>query len=348
MNKNHPWMYHFSSLLVLLGLLLIPKKVAAFDTGHHADLTREALQTEGFSNTSIEIAQVENWFVDYFSISPTSQLKADVEKLHFDNLFSETQIRNYWGNLSLNTKLAVQAAARENDPLKLLSLLGMSLHAVQDFYTHSNWVETHEPTGDVYRTDTWFNSPMLSNLFTGSYETLRPGAQQLHGDYNSGLNHDSYVWPNWDRSYVFAYAASREWVNAIHGWMNEVNPSFWTTVQQLEVSQNDRKALDFDLQAAYRISEWIAVSGANGHWKGNGSGSNAAFASFAARWVGASDSRFVQEFKVQRSYLLLTPNLSHDGSIILPISATATLPIVPKITLVVMGGNTPTVCRAGF
>ena len=32
-------------------------------------------------------------------------------------------------------------ARDENDPAKLLTVLGVSLHQVQDFYTHTNWME---------------------------------------------------------------------------------------------------------------------------------------------------------------------------------------------------------------
>lgn len=36
----------------------------AFDTGHHSDLTRSALQEEGFGETAIQVGQMENWLVD--------------------------------------------------------------------------------------------------------------------------------------------------------------------------------------------------------------------------------------------------------------------------------------------
>lgn len=315
------------------GICGLSQPAFAFDTGHHYDLTMEVLYKEGFSETPIQIAQVENWLVDYFSSSPTSQITSEVEKLHFDNLFSTTQIRNYWDHLTLNTKVAVQQAAHDNDVLKLLSVLGISLHAVQDFYTHSNWLETHPRQGNVYRTDTWFDSGPVENIYTGSYPNLRPGAIQLHGDYSSGINHDSYSRPNWDQAYVFAYVASRQWVNAVHAWVNEVNSGFWQSAQTFIVSGADRNALNSDLEATYRISEWIAVSGADGHWKGKGSGSNVDFVPFAARWVASPDSRFVKEFKERGIHRLLSQNLSGDSSSISPISSTITLPTVPHINV---------------
>lgn len=320
-------------IMLLLFCLLVPQPAYAFDTGHHSALTREALQQEGFAETPIQIVQVHNWLVDYFSSSPTSSIEPDVAKLHFDNLFTTEQIRNYWGRLTVNTRNAVQQSTREKDAFKLLTLLGVSLHAVQDFYSHSNWVETYAPsTGSAYRPISWFDSPPASGssgLYTGSYPP-RSGTVP-HGDYTSGLNKDSYVRPKWDIAYVFAYAASRQWVNAVSTWVNEVDPTFWKSVQSVSISSADRSALNFDLEAAYRLSEWVAFSGADGHWKGNGSGSASEFLAFAARWTGATDSQFVKEFKVRGIHRLLIDGLTSDGTNISPPSTS--IPNVPRISL---------------
>jgi hypothetical protein len=323
-------------MILTLFFLLLAKPAFAFDTGHHSDLTKEALQDQGFGETAIQTVQVQNWLVDYFSSSPTSSssIKEDVAKLHFDNLFTTEQIDNYWRRLSVNTRSAVQQAAREKDTLKLLTILGVSLHAVQDFYSHSNWVETHpRSTSGPYRPETWFDSPpgrTSSRLYTGSYPKLRPGAVVLHGDYTKGLNKDSYVRPNWDKAYVFAYAGSRQWVNAVRTWVNEIDPKVWRSVQTYSLGSADRSALNFDLEAAYRLSEWVAFS-ENGHWKGNGSGSAAEFAAFATRWTSATDSRFVKEFKVRGIHRLLINGLTSNGA---KISQPPTpVPTVPKIAL---------------
>src|SRR5262249_2923652 len=142
-----------------LALLLLPAPAGAFDTGHHADLTREVLKEQGFSQGASDAVVVENWLVDYFVNDPVSPLQKDCDVLHFDNAQSTTAIRNYWGRLTVNSRKAVEDAAREKDALKLLTLLGVSLHAVQDFYTHSNWVETHpRASADPYRSETWFSA----------------------------------------------------------------------------------------------------------------------------------------------------------------------------------------------
>ncbi|MCY7277151.1 MAG: hypothetical protein LH702_26335, partial [Phormidesmis sp. CAN_BIN44] len=286
-------------------------------TGHRFDLTWQALRDEGFAQTATQVTQVQNWLVDYFSSSPTSGSKDELSKLHFDNLSSVEQINNYWQNFTVNTRNAIQQATREGDALKFLSILGMSLHAVQDFYAHSTWVETHTPYDETFRTDTWFdNLPTQGmELYTGYYPddddsrfTPRP-----HGDDTYGVNHDSPFRPGWNQSYVFSYAAYRQWVNAVQTWASEINPQFWEQVKSYELTNDtDRVGLNFDLVATYRLSEWL------GKWKGAGSGSIDDLIPFAFAWTAAPDSIFVRQFKENHLYNLLTPNLSADGKIISP------------------------------
>lgn len=346
--------HSFKLIVFLLFFFWLPQRAFAFDTGHHSDLTRESLKDQGFGNTAIQVAQVENWLTDYFSNSPTSSIKSDVEKLHFDSLLTTTQVRNYWGRLTINTKNAVQQAAREKDTLKLISLLGISLHAVQDFYSHSQWVETHPTTSSTsFRTDTWFSSPLPNNISlvtgigTSTYKGTPPVGSLKHGGYanapncapNCDLNKDSYVRPNWDKAYVFAYAGSREWVNAVHTWVNEVDSTgaFWKSVQSYSVSGADRKDLDYDLDAVYRLSEWVKISSADGNWKGNGSGSTAEFLAFGVAWTASHDSRFVKEFKVRGIQRLLISGLTGNGTTINPPpSAVPINPTLSSLTLIVL------------
>src|SRR5262249_23096896 len=159
-----------------------------------------------------------------------------LEKLHFDCLFKTEDIDRYWKNLATNTKDAVQNvvrrlntieddAARRAEITRFLMLLGISLHAVQDFYTHSNWVETHTKTQSPnYETSTWWTDLADGRVkpdrdgkkfYTGWYKNAlyknKPGdALAEHGGYDDdGLNHDSYSREpkrHWDQAYVFAYA----------------------------------------------------------------------------------------------------------------------------------------------
>lgn len=303
-------------LITIAGLVALARPALAFDTGPHYDLTRDALQDEGFGNTAIQVVQVQNWLTDYYSNSPTSPDKNAFDHLHFDNLTDTNMVRNYWARITINTRNAIQQAARENDPLKALTVLGVSLHAVQDFYTHSNWVETHPRSGGAYRTDTWFTSTPPAgdmSVYTGRYPASNPGPRD-HGNYDVGMNHDSYSRPRFDEAYVFGFAATREWVNAVHQWANEVTPGFWNAVRAYNVSGGDRAMLDSDLDAAYRVSEWVAVSGADGHWKGRGSGSLAEFAAYSAKFAASPNSPFVRQFRDKHVYALISAGLEQNSS----------------------------------
>ena len=293
-------------------------RAAAFDTGHHADLTRVALDELGFDNDAIRSIQVANWLTDLYSAPDSLVTKDEFEKLHFDCVFSTADVANYWKQLAINTKAAAADAARENDLFKFLSILGVSLHTVQDFYTHSNWAEAHPRAGSGdYRTSTFWSAPPGPgvDIHTGWYKnalypTRPPQAKDEHGDYEKGLNHDAPQRPRWDEAYVFAYAASREWASAVCAWAEEAKPGFVARIRIYQAGASRTGPLDYDFQAAYRVSEWISIPGiADGHWKGPGSGRSKKWLPFLARWKAAPDSPSVLALKDRKYQLLLTKNL---------------------------------------
>jgi hypothetical protein len=329
------------ALLLLLAIVTIPKPAQAFDTGHHFDLTQDAMQDQGFGKTSIEVAQLENWLTDYYDRSLNTQFSSETNKLHFDDLYNTRQVSNYWGHFTVNTKNAIQQATREKNALKLLTVMGISLHAVQDFYTHSNWAEQHpNNTSTNYRTETWFDNfdrrdaPGGLNIYTGAVSGPAPANHPTHGGYNDGLNKDQYSRSNWQHAYTFAYVASREWVNAMRTWSQEVDPNFWAQVRTFNVSSGNRTQLNNDLEAVYRLSEWakgVSVHGYgikpndDGHWKGKGSGSTNDFVKFLGNWSAKAPGIFVNQFKA--SHTLLSKGLTGVTA------PTATAPKVPNLAL---------------
>lgn len=303
----------FQGLLSLfLVIVLISGPAFGFDTGPHFDLTRSVLSEHSFADRPVKIVQVENWLTDYYSSSPTisRSKRQELEKLHFDNLFNTKQVANYWGWLIENLRKQTRKAALENDPFRMLMIMGIGLHAVQDFYTHSNWVETHprDPDG-AYRTDTFLNSgiskvvPPNTDLYTGKYPESRktgPGPESIparaldHGGYENGVNKDSPVRPHWDEAYVFAYVASHELVRMLAKWADDSRPNFWKQVREYTLDKSETEKLDYDVRALRNISMWIKGKGQDGHWKGNGSGSARFFSAFSGKWVGKNSSRFVK------------------------------------------------------
>ena len=303
------------SLAALILLSLFSGFAFSFDTGPHFDLTRAVLSERGFGDDAIKSVQVENWLTDYFSTSPTisKNKREELEKLHCDNLFTTRQVDSYFVWLINNLKVSTQNAARNDDNLAMITTLGIGLHAIQDFYTHSNWVETHprQPNGP-YLTDT-FHGPTFTKqlslrgaIFTGKYPSERksgpwadpiPDNAQNHGGYDAGLNHDSPVRERWDEAYVFAYVASHELVEAFAKWADETRPGFWKKVQMFAVDQAEKKKLEYDIAALRSLSMWIKGGGEDGHWKGNKSGSDRFLSAYSPKWLAASSSIFVKQMK---------------------------------------------------
>ena len=306
----------FLSTLVIGSLLI--GQCYGFGTGSHFDLTRTVLSEVGFEETSIQIVQVENWLTDYYSTSPTygDKHRATLEKLHFDNLFTDEQVRAYWAILIRNLKSSTERAALDNDQVSMLVTLGMGLHAVQDFYSHSNWAELHPPRHNgEFRAYTFFAAMKSSatapikGIRTGKYpddRTSGPGSfpipidAELHGGYHTGLNKDSPMRPHWDEAFVFAYAGSHELVGAMEAWAEKVRPGFWRSVREYVVDTATEKKLNKDIFAARNLSMWLEGKGQDGTWKGQGSGSARRFAELSSKWVLGDSSVFVEAVREGR------------------------------------------------
>jgi hypothetical protein len=295
--------------LVSLGSILTIQ-VLGFGTGSHFDLTRNVLAEHNFKDTAIKIAQVENWLTDYYAYSPTNTMKHRevLDRLHFDNLYTDGQVRTYWAALLNNLKALTEKAAREDDKMALLVLLGLGLHSVQDFYAHSNWAELHRSKPEQgFRTETFWRmanaGAIPKSLHTGKFpddRTEGPGSEDpprkadVHGGNADGLNKDSPDRPGWDEAYVFAYAASHELVSAMEEWAEAARPGFWGSVRQHSVDVREHESLEKDLLAARNMSMWLKGKGKDGTWKGDGSGTQRLFSQFSAKWVTADTSDFVK------------------------------------------------------
>ena len=295
-----------------IGLCLAPASAQAYDTGPHADMTRDALTAEGFGVGGANVGMVNNWFVDYytnpddnpfsghanalvgflrFKLNHENWLHQWVEgarRLHFDagrrqpeapNLSNTAGVDHEWRRLMFLTRKWVQRAGRENDPLEVMAVLGMSLHAVQDFYAHSNWVEDPDPEDGrggpgiaslgFGETPTWFDvPPEVRQGLTGNNAVYTgvTGIPRGHGNWQSdknrhlrgGLNKDWSGRPKYQASYVTAYFATRQWIRAVRTWLG--NEPLWRRAMRLPMTG----ALRHDIAGAEGISIF------SGHWDGAG------------------------------------------------------------------------------
>ena len=186
--------------LTVLACLIAPGAAHAFDTGPHSDITRDALIAEGFSSTAADVAVVNNWFVDLYSnaskvpqsghagtlieivgslIGPRENWPDGVvtaaTRTHFDSsiwdVANVAKAEQEWNRLQRSTSQLLRsinvagAAAKE---VQVLTTIGMGLHQLQDFYSHSNWIEKQGFPGNdgtnwsqfsVGLTPTWFDVP---------------------------------------------------------------------------------------------------------------------------------------------------------------------------------------------
>jgi hypothetical protein len=307
-------------LVVAAGLLVTPSLVSAFDTGHHVDLTATVMSEQEFAEVPTKIVQVANWLTDYYSVSPTSRDAVEVElgKLHFDNLYDGTRVDAYWGWLVHNARQGITEAVKTDDPLAVLTLMGLFSHAVQDFYAHSNWVEAHpREAGAPYRRETWLATAPATRgaLFTGSYPPYPsppPADFPEHGGYHEGLNKDAYIRPLWEEAYVFAYFATHEVFEAVREWVEGARPGYWETLKAYQITEVQRRRLEEDVEAARNMSMWVKGEGADGHWKGDKSGSVTYLSKFSVKWTGTPASIFVRQIKKERVHEKLTAHLYSD------------------------------------
>jgi hypothetical protein len=137
------------------------------------------------------------------------------------------------------------------------------------------------------------------------------------------MNHDAYTRVRWNQAYVFAFCASRQWIQAARSWVEAIpgGNTVWANAINQGISGEDQAALNADTRSAYRISEYAT----GGHWKGPGSESTSEFALATAAFLGSPDSIFVQHFKVHQWHKKLTDGLELT-------TAPASPPPMPTVT----------------
>ncbi len=183
----------FSALVVLAALLVSP--AAGFDTYWHSQCSQKVGEQFGFTEDAWKIMQLGNFSPDFFgpvseyasknlkgqelevlnqSEANNPQVRGAAIFFHFDNLNSDFQSNSDFGYLfshllgSTQNLLASYNNLHVDDRTrKVLTLitLGASLHAVQDFYSHSDWIHNDFDKTDAkmvklpsggFRAPTWF------------------------------------------------------------------------------------------------------------------------------------------------------------------------------------------------
>ncbi|MFC9688678.1 hypothetical protein ACFTSF_09065 [Kribbella sp. NPDC056951] len=171
----------------------------------------QAITGDAFRNLAVEpggqwnadAARVIKWHVDYvdsylynplfwvggvFSDKSIRRIKAaasmhdDLVQVHFDDLTSVGQIEKMWHRYLSGSVAGVLWAADRGDVEAAQNIIGVTLHAIQDFYAHSNWVD--DPSR---RMKHYFHPGIDADvrrsmyLYSGSYEVDEHHSQKPHG-----------------------------------------------------------------------------------------------------------------------------------------------------------------------
>lgn len=292
--------------VLIAALLSWPSVSDAYDTGGHSDITRDAMLAEGFSPTAADVAVVNNFFVDYYTNNEKNPFSGQApwyiqraayvtdsmlehwwkstidgaQRLHWDSTIWD--VRNSqkaeaeWNRIQRVTKIALNGARGSGvrRTRKLLAIIGISLHQVQDFYSHTNWAE-HLPgiegaDGPDWQqmgfgsTPTWFDVPKVArdsvSIYAGNMGPRRHGSWDADNNQSkkTGVNMDWPGRPGYPAAYMSAYFATRQWLRAIRLYL--ADEVLW---QQM-TAYADRSGVDWDLNASVWIPEYT------GHWQGQG------------------------------------------------------------------------------
>lgn len=293
--------------ILLTGALAAP--ATAFDTGPHADITVDAMRAEGFGPSAADVVRVNNWFVDLYSQAAEvpnsghagilktilgsaifnrenwSRTVMDAVNLsHFDfgsdrrqpALTTSAGVEAEWDRLRRTVFAVARNARAANRPLELLTAIGASLHALQDFYSHSNWIEPRGVPGfdgpgwegqNEGATPTWFDVPKGVRDANRLYSGGGPGNPRNHGHWKADGNRDLATskakdWtgrPLHSEARQTAYFATRQWIRAIRTWVGD--DAFWARAQRFAERASELR---------HDVSGSVLISSYSGHWDGQG------------------------------------------------------------------------------
>lgn len=298
---------------------------AAFDTGPHGDLTESAMRDEGFNLNAATIGRADNWFMDMYGTAGSNPYSGHADLLkeilggsigsrehwsdqltdtsyhsHFDSTIPNAGITkgssDEWDRIRSQVYWTAKLIQQQQDALGVLTLIGMSLHTVQDFYAHTNFSEPKgigifsAPGWDTLNeglTPTWWDIPRATRDGQDIYTGTTPG-HRIHGYFRDPATKAmAKDWPGaktiapnvFTNTYMSAYFASRQWIEAIHNWIGD--DALWAKARSYSKYKSQARA---DALGGYYMSTYT------GHWQGEGepwSPDNAGHRGYGGSLIGA-------------------------------------------------------------
>ena len=193
----------------------------ALENWHHAAITRKGAKDSGLNEQAALQLAFHSDYVDSYlynpmwwgkaaTISPLALIqrlqaaaisKKELTNVHFDDLISFKDPTST-KTLSTSSKNSVDLQLRRyltgtldgiiyaqsiGDPAMARHILGVSLHAIQDFYSHSNWMSSTSrwnATTFCSSTHAGTGVPTLpTDLYSGTYELPSAAGIDSHGKY---------------------------------------------------------------------------------------------------------------------------------------------------------------------
>ena len=176
--------------LVLTAATVKPRPAEAFSGNdpvngnpwYHVQITENAAQKRNWSEGAIDELTWHADNIDSYLYNPMFWLEGglsrfkvamatfdELAKLHFDDNLWSGEVNNAWRRYLSGAMAGLVWAAEHNNINAARNIVGLSLHAIQDYYAHSNWVDDKER-----RERTWFETARQDReqawLYTGTYE----------------------------------------------------------------------------------------------------------------------------------------------------------------------------------
>jgi hypothetical protein len=156
-----------STIILTLLILTISPPTQAFDPEIHREITREGLgisPNDSFLRTAVRrnINHQHNWMDDKWSIPS----RATEDEKHFDDCEFDGAAK-----FIRESYKEAQAGLASGKIWDAATMFGRLLHTVQDFYSHSNWVELLSADNPAITPGKFFRSDFLVDL-SGAQSSL--------------------------------------------------------------------------------------------------------------------------------------------------------------------------------
>ena len=200
----------FKALFCVGGTLLATSTCHAFsgedpilgNPWYHEKLSEEAAIARGFTPGAADSMAWNSDYLDSYLYSPLWWVEGakngptgaidrfrimlmtsdEMEKMHFDDLFAAPRVHQAWKRYSIGAFAGLMWAKERNDVAAAQNIVGISLHAMQDFYSHSNWVDA-QPRRPLTYMEMMVAERGRQPLYTGAYELNEQLGVKHHGKF---------------------------------------------------------------------------------------------------------------------------------------------------------------------